>query len=105
MGREMGRDAAQVFPNPPPFWIPWSHLLVPLRPVAPMNSVLSLPAILPDGDSSGMSPFQATPLACPVLSLRDLAQWRQIHSAGFMPTQLWQEGLGLDSVTSGWGNR
>lgn len=37
---------------------------------------------------SGMSSFRTTPLACPKLSLRDLAQLKQICIAGFMPIQL-----------------
>lgn len=37
---------------------------------------------------SGMPYFQATPLACPNPSLRDLAQLGQICVAGFMPVQL-----------------
>lgn len=79
-----------MVPNLPAFQVSWPYYLffVSSRPMTPV--ILLCPS-LPFSQvetRSGMSPFQATPLTCPKLSLRDLIQLGQICIAGFMTVQL-----------------
>lgn len=75
-----------MFPNLSPF-SPLALLSFFVRPMTPGNLCLSLQFSQAE-TQSGMPYFQATPLACPNPSLRDLAQLGQICDAGFMPVPL-----------------